>query len=178
MQGDLACYARSVVELEWPAMGGGRDRPHPVVEHWSLELQNQNEGLRVRTLREQAAFANLLELRDSRINARRERLAEASPTVTAPVWFILLLGAAVNIAFVLVFIDRRGEAFAAHASLMATITSLVVAGLLLVWFLDHPYENRSGSIKPDEMQAALAIMRDEVPDLPVPCTPAGEPRPA
>jgi hypothetical protein len=178
MQGDLACYARAVVELEWPAMGGGRERPQPVVEHWSLEQQNDNERLRVRTPREQAAFANILDLRDKRIDARRQRLAEASPTVTAPVWFILLLGAAVNIAFVLVFIDRRGEAFAAQASLMATITSLVVAGLLLVWFLDHPYENESGSIQPDEMQGVLAIMRDEEPNLPVPCTPAGEPRPA
>ena len=58
------------------------------------------------------------------------------------------------------FADRR-ESFIVQASLIAAITALVVSGLLLVWFLDHPYENSSGSIKPDEMERELAIVEHE-----------------
>jgi hypothetical protein len=179
IQGDLVCYGRAVVEQEWPAMSGGSGgAPLPVVDDWALRLQNEYERLPVRTLREQAAFASILELREARIDARRERLAQADPTVTRPVWFILILGALVNIGFVLVFIDRRGEAFAAQAALIAMVTTIVVAGLVLVWFLDHPYEDQDGSIKPIEMERSLEAMEVEEPGLRVPCTPSGAPRPA
>jgi homospermidine synthase len=51
----------------------------------------------------------------------------------------------------------------------AAITAMVVAGLLLVWFLDHPYENRSGSIKPDEMERQLVIIEGEQKNVALPC---------
>jgi hypothetical protein len=178
MQGDLLCYARAVVEQEWPAMREGNGQPLPVVERWATELQGVYQRLPVRTLREQAVFANILELRDARIDARRERLSEAEPTVTSPVWFILILGALVSIGFVLLFIDRRGEAFLAQAALIGTVTVIVVAGLLLVWFLDHPYEDQAGSIKPEDMQRAIDVMQTEAPGLILPCTPGGEPQQA
>jgi Protein of unknown function (DUF4239) len=178
MQADLLCYARAVVEQEWPAMREGNGQPQPVVERWTTELQAVYQRLPVRTLRAQTVFANILELRDARIDARRERLSEAEQTVTSPVWFILILGALVNIGFVLLFIDRRGEAFLAQAALIGTVTVIVVAGLLLVWFLDHPYEDQAGSIKPEEMRRAIDVMQTEAPGLIVPCTPAGEPRQA
>jgi hypothetical protein len=177
LQGQLICYGRAVAEQEWPAMREGGQSP--VVDRSSDLLQQSFHGLRVRTPRETAAFNALLELRNARIDARRERLAEATPEVTAPVWFILLLGAAVNIAFVLVFIDRRDEAFTVQAGLMASVTTIVVAGLLLVWFLDHPYEDEPGGIKPSEMRRSVAVMEDEQPGVAAPwCTPGGDPRPA
>jgi hypothetical protein len=175
IQGDLVCYGRAVAEQEWPAMGNGHDQPQPAVEQWVLRLQDAYQRLPVRTLREQAAFANILDLRDVRIDARRERLAQAGRTVTSPVWFILILGALVNISFVLLFIDRRNEAFLAQAALISTVTMIVVAGLVLVWFLDHPYENQSGSIKPDDMQSVIEVMLDEQPSLSPPCSADGDP---
>jgi Protein of unknown function (DUF4239) len=176
IQGELTCYGRAVVEQEWPAMSGGRSDPLPMVEEWSVRLQRSYVSLRVRTPREQAAFSNILDLRNDRVAARRERLAEAEPTVTAPVWFILILGAVVSIGFVLLFIDRRGEVFAAQAALIGTVTTIVVAGMVLVWFLDHPYENQDGSIKPTEMESTLALMEAEEPNLRIPCTANGTSR--
>jgi hypothetical protein len=178
IQADLVCYARAVAEQEWPSMRKENGDPLPVVEGWAVSLQAAYERLPVRNLREQAAFANILDLRDARVDARRERLAQAEPTVTRPVWFILILCAVVNIAFVLLFIDRRGEGFAAQAALIGTVTTIVVAGLLLVWFLDHPYEEQDGSIKPVEMQRVIALMEREQPRLAAPCTPIGDPQPA
>ena len=72
------------------------------------------------------------------------------------------------------FTDRR-EHFIVQGSLIAAITALVVSGLLLVWFLDHPYENQSGSIKPDEMERQLVIVESEHRHVAVPCDEAGNP---
>src|SRR5262249_32154646 len=75
----------------------------------------------------------------------------------APVWFFLIVAAVITIGFGLFFADRR-EHFFVQGFLIAAVTSLVVSGLLLVWFLDHPYENSAGSIKPDQMERVLPIV--------------------
>ncbi len=90
-------------------------------------------------------------------------------------WFILGLGAALTIGFALLFADRR-ENFLVQGSLIAAITGLVTAGLLMVWFLDHPYADASGSIKPIEMERQLEIVEHEQREHVVPpCNSAGEP---
>ena len=95
----------------------------------------------------------------------------------APVWFILGLVAALTIGFPLLFADRR-ESFLVEGSLIAAIAALVTAGLLLVWFLDHPYANEAGSIKPTEMVTSLGIVEDEQPDVVPPCDSAGSGAPS
>jgi hypothetical protein len=95
--------------------------------------------------------------------------------VTTPVWFFLILGALVNIGFVLLFIDRRSESVSVMMLMMAAVTIMIVSGLLLVRFLDHPYEDSGGGIKPDVMQRALDTMADERPALAVPCDRRGDP---
>ena len=92
----------------------------------------------------------------------------------APAWFILGLGAIVTVGFALFFADRR-ENFVVQGSLIGAIAALVVSGLLLVWFLDHPYENRSGSIKPDEMERQLVIVESEQVGAPQLCDSEGHP---
>ena len=44
--------------------------------------------------------------------------------------------------------------------MIAAVAVIVVSGLLLVWFLDRPYENKSGSIKPTAMTRSLALMQE------------------
>lgn len=173
VQGELGCYGRSVVHHDWPAM---RDRKRsPVTDQWAFGLQDSYEGLEVKTPKEEVAFAEMLTLRDLRVNSRRERLTQATPIITSPVWFILGLGALLNIAFVLLFVDRRSEMLVVQAILMASVTVVVTAGLLLVWFLDHPYQDANGSLRPVEMEETISIMDRQRPDLAPPCTPSGEP---
>ena len=92
-------------------------------------------------------------------------------------WFILALGASLTVGFVLLFADRR-ERFLVQGSLIAGVAALVTAGLLLVWFLDHPYADESGSIKPTEMRRQLEIVEHEQQDVTAPCNLAGVPREA
>ena len=97
--------------------------------------------------------------------------------ITPPIWLILGLGGVVAVLLVLVFSDRR-ERFPVQASLMAAFTTVVAGGLILVWSLDHPYRDTTGSITPVEMRRSIAIMQERRPSLVVPCTSGGDPRPS
>jgi hypothetical protein len=171
-QGALICYGRAVIHEEWPAMKEGARSA--IVQHWVNRLQEGLHRLHPRTHAQQAAFLQLLGQQDKRTDARRARLTEANRALPAPIWFILGLGAFVTIGFAMFFVDRR-EHFIVQGSLIAAITALVVSGLLLIWFLDHPYENQTGSIKPDEMERQLVIVEKEQASVPQPCDAQGHP---
>jgi protein-S-isoprenylcysteine O-methyltransferase Ste14 len=171
IEGVLICYGRAVVHEEWPAMKEGTRSP--VVQGWVTRLEEGLQQLHPGTPAQEAAFLQLLEQQDKRTDARRVRLSEANRALPAPVWFILGLGAIVTVGFALFFADRR-EAFIVQGSLIGAIAALVVAGLLLIWFLDHPYENRSGSIKPDEMERQLVIVEAEQVGAPQLCDTGGQ----
>jgi Protein of unknown function (DUF4239) len=170
--GRLICYMRAVINDEWPAMKEG-DRS-PVVQEWVESLGRAFRQVDVDRPTEEAAFLQLLEQEAIRVEARRARLSESIRVVPAPVWFILVLGALLTIGFALLFADRR-EGFMVQGVLIAAVCALVTAGLLLVWFLDHPYADQSGSIKPTEMERSLAIVEHEQRGVSPPCTAAGEP---
>jgi hypothetical protein len=172
LEGVSICYARAVIHDEWPAMRHG-DRS-PVVQDWVNRLEKGLHHLNPETPAQQAAFLQLLQQQDKRTDARRVRLSEANRALPAPAWFVLGLGAIVTVGFALFFADRR-EHFIVQGTLIAAIAALVVSGLMLVWFLDHPYENRAGSIKPDEMERQLVIIENEQSKLTPACDEAGNP---
>ena len=173
LTGVLFCYGRSVIHLEWPAMA--TDSTSQVTEDWRLEIEDVLREIEPRTAQQGVAYGQLLTERDDRSSNRRQRIAEAHPAVGTPVWVILILGGLVTLSFVILFTDRDESAIV-QLSLMGTVAVLVSAALLLVAFLDHPYENESGSVKPTEMAHTLAGMHEEYPALVPPCTPTGLPR--
>jgi hypothetical protein len=172
IEGVLICYGRGVIHDAWPAMKHGHRSE--VVQTWVNRLEKGLHHLQPETPAQQAAFLQLLEQQDKRTDARRERLSEANRALPAPAWFVLGLGALVTVGFALFFADRR-EHFIVQGTLIGAIASLVVAGLLLVWFLDHPYEDRAGSIQPDEMERQLAIVEGEQKTVARPCDEEGNP---
>ena len=173
--GRLMCYARAVIEDEWPAMRHGERSM--LVQDWVERLGSALRQIGVNDSRQEAAFLQLLDEEGTRTEGRRMRLSESLRTLPGPVWFILALGAALTVGFALLFADRR-ESFLVQGVVIGSVTALVTAGLLLVWFLDHPYEDRNGSIKPIEMRTSLEIVEHEQADVVPPCDSAGEPMPA
>jgi hypothetical protein len=170
-QGALECYARSVAEVEWPAM---RDEHRaPLVDDWVLRIDDELGRQRIVTLRDQSLLDHQLATGGTRSEGRRERLAAATPFIPTPVWFVLVLGGLVTIAFVVLFKDSD-EPFPVQASLMAAVTIMTISGLSLIWFLDHPYRNKAGSLTPTEMHRTIAIMRSEGAGR-VPCDAHGQP---
>jgi amino acid transporter len=158
LQGQMICYAREVISHGWPAMreGGGSS----VVDARVSALEESAEQIPVSDAKQAAAFEHWFALNEERRQGRQGRIGEAEGLVPPVIWLILIIGAVVVIASVALFADRE-EAAVTQAAMAATIAIIVVSGLVLVRFLDRPYEDRSGSIKPTAMARTLALMERE-----------------
>ena len=174
LQAEIACYARAAVD-EWRVMRHGGQSG--VVDIWVARMQRTWARLSLDSATAQAAFSNLAAADDDRTTGRRERLAAGLAVVSTPVWFTLAIGGAVVILAGLLYADPR-ERFFVQAALVAAATIMVVAGLVLVWFLDHPFEESTGSIRPVEMQRSIEVMDSREPMHSGLCTSSGRPRPA
>jgi hypothetical protein len=177
LEGTLVCYGRAVIEQGWPAMRDGGEGS-PVVNEWGRRFRDAAFELRVRTLIEEAAFRQLLLEQDKRIEGRRIRLAEAVRVTPPPMWFVLILGALLTVGWIVLGADRRGS-FVVQAAAVASVAAMATATLLLVWFLDHPFEDESGSIRPIEMEEVLRVVEEESHaeglEVTHPCTEDGDP---
>jgi hypothetical protein len=172
LRSDLVCYGRSVVSAEWPAMGDGHSSPQ--VDVWIAAYRDLFARLDLASTRARLGFQEVLQEARARTEGRQQRLEEASPSVPTPLWLVLVLGGVVAIVLQLAMADRR-ERLAVQCGMIAGVAAIVAAGLLLVSFLDHPYEGHAGSIQPTEMQRTLTEMRTASPGLEVPCSAEGVP---
>jgi len=155
LEKQVVCYAREVISDGWPAMQrGGRSS---VVDARVVALEEAAEQLPVTGAKQAAAFEHWFALNEERRQGRQGRIGEAEGLVPPIVWLILIIGAVVAIASVCVFADPQERAVT-QAGMIAAVAIIVVSGLVLVRFLDKPYEDTSGSIKPTAMTRALEQM--------------------
>jgi hypothetical protein len=172
LRADLVCYGRAVAEHEWVTMRDGERSEY--VDQWVGEYGEALGTLSLATARERLAYEDLLSEGDRRTDGRRERLTQSRPSVPTPLWFVLLLGGLVTIGFQIALADPRERRWV-QASMIAGVTAVVAAGLLLVNFLDHPYEDHTGSIQPTEMRQTLSMIDGEDGTLPIRCDESGAP---
>jgi hypothetical protein len=171
LEGGLICYGRAVINQEWEAMRDG-DRS-PVVDRWDTFLRHRALALETgEGVAQQTAFAQILDESDARADGRRGRLVEAAGVITGPIWMVLALGALLTIGSVL-FFKERSESQIVQGALMGVVAAMVAAGLVLVWFLDHPYTGNNGSIEPTEMEHAVTAVQRQHPDVVPPCDATG-----
>ena len=179
LEGVLVCYGRAVIHDAWPAMQEGESSA--LVNDWGTRFRQQALQTEADTFVQRASFRQLLTEQDQRIEGRRTRLAEAVRTVPEPMWLVLLLGAFLTIGWVILGSSRRGT-FLVQAAVVASVTAMVASVLFLVWFLDHPFANESGSITPIEMEHTLHTIAEEAEgqhvEVAPPCTPEGDPLPS
>jgi hypothetical protein len=118
-------------------------------------LNTQSTGPNCTATSRDSAFDHWFDQSAERREGRRGRLAEAEPLVPRLVWLALFLGGGLIIVYMCFYADPREPAFV-QALMVGSVTTMVVAGLLVVRFLDRPYTNASGSIKPTAMTAHAA----------------------
>ena len=159
LEGTLVCYGRAVIAQGWPTMRDGGEGS-PVVTDWGRRFREVAFEVRVRSRIDEAAFRQLLEEQDRRIEGRRMRLAEAIRVTPPPMWFVLILGASLTVGWIVLGANRRGS-FVVQASAVASVAAMAAATLALVWFLDHPFEDEAGSIRPIEMEEVLRVIEEE-----------------
>jgi hypothetical protein len=172
LRADLVCYARAVAEHEWLTMRDGERSEY--VDDWIADYRDEFATMSLETPREQLAFEELLAQADKRTDGRRERLTQSRPSVPLPLWVVLLLGGVVTIAFQIALADPRERRWV-QAAMIAGVTAIVTAGLLLVNFLDHPYDDHTGSIQPAEMHETVSMVEEAEAALPLRCDEDGVP---
>jgi hypothetical protein len=80
----------------------------------------------------------------------------------------------VAVALQLGMADPR-ERLRVHALMLAGLAGVVAAGLLIVYFLDHPYQPHVGGIQPTAMRQTLVSMENLEPSLDLGCSQSGRP---
>jgi hypothetical protein len=158
LQGQVICYAREVIADEWPAMRQGGTSP--AVDVRVTALEETAAGIELRGEKQLAAYDHWFALNEERRKGRQGRIAQASGLVPPVLWLILIAGAVVVIAAVGFFADPR-EGRVTQAAMIAAVAVIVASGLVLVRFLDRPYEDKSGSIKPTAITRTLTQMERE-----------------
>ncbi len=156
LSGELVCYARSVIHQEWPRMRSGRLGFAP--NRWGVALFQDLRSTRPRSFSEQTAYSNYLAERSDREDARADRIHSAEGVIPTPLWLVLFLSAGILFAFMLFFADS-GERVLVQGTMMGGVAVLVSSLLLLLWFLDHPYDGGAGSLQSVAMQSTLDVMQ-------------------
>jgi len=175
--GELICYARSVVHQEWPRMESGTlgNGHNP----WGIAMFRTLKTVQPRSAVEQAAYSKWLDQRTDREGARADRTHGAEGVIPTPLWIVLFLTAVIIFVFMLFFADSAERAIV-QATMMGSVAVVISSTLLLLWFLDHPYSNSVGGLKPVAMQRTVDQLTHEkgIADKPfeIPCDTQGTAR--
>ena len=156
--GELICYARSVVHREWPRMESGtlRNGHNP----WGIAMFQTLKTVEPHSAAEQAAYSKWLDQRTDREGARADRTHGAEGVIPTPLWIVLLLSAGIIFAFMLFFADS-GERAVVQATMMGSVAVVISSTLLLLWFLDHPYNHGPGELRPVAMERTVDQLTHE-----------------
>lgn len=172
--GELVCYGRSVVHIEWPQMERGKGGE--TINPWTVALFRTLALANPKSPTEQAAYSKWLDQTSDREDGRRDRLHGAEGIIPSSIWLVLFLIAGVVFAFTLFFADSA-EGPGAQAMLMGSATTVIVLTLLAINALDNPHSGPLGRIKPVAMERSLRILdieRDVVKDTSsLPCDARG-----
>jgi hypothetical protein len=151
----LVCYARNVVEMEWPDMQSGRGAS--LINPWGVVMFQALRKIEPRTAAEQAAFSKWLDQSTDRQSARSDRTHGAEGVIPTPLWIVLFLSAGIIFVFMLFFADPEEHAVV-QATMMGGVAVVITSMLLLLWFLDNPYHSGVGGLPPTAMQRTLEIL--------------------
>jgi hypothetical protein len=156
--GELVCYGRSVVHIEWPQMEQGRGGD--TINPWTVALFRTLALANPKSPSEQAAYSKWLDQTSDREEGRGDRLHGAEGIIPSSIWLVLFLIAGVVFAFMLFFADSA-EGPGAQAMLMGSATTVIVLTLLAINALDNPHSGPLGRIEPVAMERSLRILDRE-----------------
>jgi hypothetical protein len=155
---ELVCYARSVVHVEWPRMEAGN--LDEGINPWGVALFRTLKNTSPTSAPEQSAYDKWLDQTSEREAARSDRIHGAVGVIPAPLWLVLFLSACLIFVFMLFFADS-GERAIVQAVLIGSVVAVISATLLLISFLDDPFEPGYGTLQPVAMERTLQTLQQE-----------------
>jgi hypothetical protein len=176
LTGELVCYGRSVVGIEWKAVDSGTlgDQINP----WGAEMFHTLKSVKPQSATEQSAYDRWMDQTAQREQARVARVHGAQGIIPLPVWFALFFISVVIVVYMLFFADPS-EGAITQGVLMAGATLVITLLILLLMFLDNPNGNGLGTLQPTAMQRSLRLIDAEMNvvgmDLTPPCDEQGKP---
>lgn len=158
LQADLHAYADLVRSVEWPSQAAGHvsvaaDRPLGQADAVVLALR---PGDAAETNVQAALLRGLVRLRD----ARELRIATGASGIPAIVWFVVVAGGAISLAFVSLLGTFDRVFHLVLGSLLALSGVLV---LLMIVALSHPFRG-DFRITPEAFAAAVSQPRATQPE--------------
>jgi hypothetical protein len=175
LSGELVCYGRAVVYQEWPQLRRGVS---PRFNPWGVPLFRTLTTVDPKTPAQQAAYSKWLDQTSDREQARLSRIEGVEDVIPSPLWYILLLSAAIVLLYTFFFADSA-ERKSVQALFAGAVTALLVTSILVISFFDNPYQSGSGSLEPTSMKSTLARMSTARAALelhfPIPCDASGKP---
>lgn len=127
---------------------------------WSLVMLRTLRTTEPRSASEQTAYSKWFDQRSDRENGRADRIHGAEGVIPLPVWIVLFIASVVIFIYMLFFADSAERAIV-QATMMGGVAVVITSTLLLLVFLDHPYESGVGGLRPVAMERALAQIRQE-----------------
>ena len=155
LTGELVCYGRSVINTEWPRAEAGTQGDE--INPWGVRLFETVQASRLDTPAKEAAYGKWLDQTSDREAARIDRIHGAVGVIPSPLWVVLIFIALVIFVFRLFFADS-GEGALTQAVLMGSVAAVVTTMLLLIRFLDSPFHEGVGGVRPVAMERTLDIV--------------------
>jgi hypothetical protein len=170
LTGQLVCYARSVIGLEWEALQQGTlgDSINP----WNAEIYRTMKAVDPQTPAEQSAYDRWMDQTAEREQARLDRVHGAEGLIPPPLWIILVVIFGVILVYMLFFADP-GEGAVTQGMLMGSVTAIITMLLLLLVYFNNPHGGGVGQLQPTAMERTLHLIDAELVvaglDLNPPC---------
>lgn len=151
--GELICYARYVVEREWPAMEGGDldDEINP----WSLALFLSLSDVEPTEPTEESAFDAWLGQTIQRQEARQDRVHGAEGILPWPLWIVLIAVALMVFGYMLMFADAN-ERWWVQCAQIGLVVAVITATMVVIQLLNTPFQRGPAGLEPTSMERVLA----------------------
>jgi hypothetical protein len=173
--GQLICYGRYVVNEEWPQMRSGDlgDQVNP----WGIAMYRTIVTTEPNTNAQGSAYDKWLDQTSDREQARLDRVHGAEGIIPWPLWVVLILSAVLVFVFVMFFADPAERAVVQGLQ-VGSVVLIMVMLLMVVRFLDRPYQEGVGGVQPTAMERTLHILENELAGegvrTPLPCNADGQ----
>ncbi|MET9449718.1 DUF4239 domain-containing protein [Streptomyces cinerochromogenes] len=134
-RGAVDAYVHHVVSAEWPAMAAGWP---PGRRGWELlnDLRAAGQVPADATPAQQATLQETLAQLSALDDARRGREADVADSLSPVLWFGLIVGGVLTVAFMFMFGVRRSLT---HMVMVMGLSALITFTVLLVYQLNEPF---------------------------------------